>query len=188
MSRKTMLFAATSLLLGGVSALAAPEDDKAQAAKKVAESLKALMPQAASSTVDEWKAIGTMDQPSLENIENQSLSVVMLTIDPKKNGPIEFETNDPLKLVTAISKSQDKGYGTMLQPEFITECVCSNVSESKAVGTVKFEAKGLYRGKVEFTARKRDGAWRIEEFRLPGYAMQVRLGSDGKWKKSDLVD
>ena len=93
----------------------------------------------------------------------------------------------PIKLVTAISKSQDKGYGTLLQPEFITECNC-RLSGDKATGSVKFHAKGLYHGKAEFTARQRDGSWRIEEFRLPAYGLQVNLGDDGKWKKSDLVD
>jgi hypothetical protein len=51
---------------------------------------------------------------------------------------------------------------------------------------VSFTAPGLYSGKVEFVARRKDDAWRIEEFRLFNYGIKTVRGADGKWRKSDL--
>jgi hypothetical protein len=33
------------------------------------------------------------------------------------------------------------------------------------------------------TSRKKGGAWRIEEFRLPDPKVTLALGADGKWVK-----
>ena len=45
------------------------------------------------------------------------------------------------------------------------------------------EAEKVYEGKVEYTARKKDGKWRIEEVRLPDVKVTTTLGADGKWVK-----
>ena len=153
---------------------------------QVAERVKALIPEASSSPNADWKALSSAGvAPTVEHMQNQSLSMVLMSLPglPEHKQTFEMESAEVGKVAAAISKSEAKGYRTFLQPEFITECRCS-VDKDRATGTVAFRAEGLYRGKVEFTARRAEGDWRIEEFRLPGYDLRVHRGADGKWKMS----
>jgi hypothetical protein len=159
----------------------APESDA-----RVAERIKESIPQASSSPIADWQALSAAGgAPKVEAMDDQSLSMVLMSLPgaSKHKETFESETIEVKKLASAIYKSEAKGYGTLLQPEFITECKCS-VDKDKATGTVSFRAEGLYQGKVEFTARRTNGDWRIEEFRLPGYELRVERGADGKWKMS----
>jgi hypothetical protein len=159
----------------------APESDA-----RVAERIKESIPLSSSSPIADWQALSTAGGvPKIETMDNQSLSMVLMSLpgSSKHKETFESETVEVKKLAAAIYKSEAKGYGTLLQPEFITECKCS-VDKDKATGTVTFRAEGLYRGKVEFTARRTNSDWRIEEFRLPGYELRVERGADGKWKMS----
>ena len=155
---------------------------------QVAERIKALIPEASSSPIKEWQVIGAASTPpSIEKIKNQSLSMVLMILLPpaKENETfvLDMKEVDPAKLAAVLQKSKDRGYGTLLQPEYLTECKCS-VERDKAVGSVAFRAEGLYHGKVEFSATRKDGNWRIEEFRLPAFKKQIRLGADGLWTMS----
>jgi hypothetical protein len=161
-----------------------PPESEAQ----VAERIKLLIPEASSSPVADWQALSAAAAggvPKVENMRNQSLSMVLMSLtgSAKHKETFEVETIEVGKVAAAIYQSKAKGYGTLLQPDFITECKCS-VDAGKATGTVAFRAEGLYRGKVEFTARRAGGDWRVEEFRLPGYNVRVRRENDGKWKMS----
>ena len=94
---------------------------------------------------------------------------------------------DPAKLAGAIMGPKDKDgkfrkTATVIQPEYITDCTCK-VDGATATGTVTFKADKVYEGKVEYTARKKDGKWRIEEFRLPDGEFATTLSADGKWVK-----
>jgi len=40
---------------------------------------------------------------------------------------------------------------------------------------------------VEYSARRVDGSWRLEEFRLPSYKVKVVRKADGNWKKETLA-
>ncbi|HJZ55809.1 MAG TPA: hypothetical protein VKE74_12650 [Gemmataceae bacterium] len=96
-------------------------------------------------------------------------------------------TIDPAKLATALTGPKDKDgkyrkYMSVIHPEYITDCTCK-VDGATATGTVAFKADKVYEGKVEYTARKKDGKWRIEEFRLPDGEFATTLGADGKWVK-----
>ena len=82
--------------------------------------------------------------------------------------------------------SRGKGYASFIQPEYISECETTSTN-GIATGTVFFNADKLYAGAVEFTARRSDGSWRIEEFRLPNYGIRTVRGDDGKWKQLPLA-
>jgi hypothetical protein len=71
-------------------------------------------------------------------------------------------------------------YESMIHPEYITDCTCE-VDGDTATGTVSFKAQEEYAGKVEYTARKKDGKWRIEQLRMPVLGITSTLRADGKW-------
>jgi hypothetical protein len=110
--------------------------------------------------------------------------------DTPKN-PTSFKFADefpnPAKLAAAISGPKNmlgkyRSTATVIQPEYITDCTCK-VDGNTATGTVTFKAPKVYEGKAEYTARKKDGTWRIEEFQLPDLKITISLGADGKWVK-----
>jgi hypothetical protein len=156
-----------------------------------AAAIKVLIPQAASMTVDEWARVGAPGEvPHVDNMKNQPLSLILLSVnsDEMKGEAAgkEFrgltDTLFPDVLAATIMRSKDKGYGTMIQAEFITDITC-RVKGNEAMGAVSFRADKLYEGRAEYTARKtRGGDWRVEEFRMPAYKFRVTLQPDGKWK------
>jgi RNA polymerase sigma factor (sigma-70 family) len=177
---------------------------------KAAALIKELIPRASGSSVADWKRLATPGEaPTLEKMENQSLTMVLLALDfaeaEKEPAWRDFrylqEVPAPHKLAESASRSQAKGYGTFIQPDFITGLTC-RVKGDVATGTVSFRglyfrvrdlrdlfAKGepLYEGRVGYTARRVEDCWRIEEFRLPNYKLKVVRKSDGNWKKDSLV-
>jgi hypothetical protein len=109
--------------------------------------------------------------------------------DPKKPTSFKFlmAQINPATLGKAISgpktkDGQNRSTATLIHPEYVTVCTCKVEGEA-AIGTVSFKVDKLYEGKIDYTARKKDGAWRIEEFRLPDYKVTLALGADGKWVK-----
>lgn len=187
---------ALTLILGSVlsgCSSSGPKGGQAQESDaQVAERIKALIPEASSVSIAEWQRItdSAGHIGKLEDMPNQSLSLVISMISvPKCKETLwvdgEGGTANPRVLADAMEKSKEKGYATLLQPEFITECKCS-VANDKAEGTVTFRVKGLFGGKVDFTARQKDGAWSIEEFRLPGCELRTQRGANGRWKMSKM--
>jgi hypothetical protein len=133
--------------------------------------------------------------PRAEDLPHPTVSLVLLSPPifmnpnptPAQKETFEYKTNDPDKLRAALRKSEGKGYLTLLQPEFITACECSaDKEQGEAEGTVEFEAEGLYRGKIEFSARLGPTGWELNEFRLPGYQLKLVRFEGYKWKLSKL--
>ncbi len=189
------LLALLATLFVVLGAGAAPVPEEKESKEVVSSKIRALLPEAASSRNADWKRLTNGDAPSVDKFENQSLSMVLLNIDPSKEKAAvrkEFDyVGDPVnarKLAEAISRgSLLRGYGTMLQPDYITEVTCE-LKEKQAKGTVSFRAAGLYQGKVEYRASRDEKGWRVEEFRLPGYKIKVtRKGAD-PWKRGTLKD
>ena len=134
--------------------------------------------------------------PRAEELPLPTVSLVLLSPPvymnanptPAQRETFEYKTNDPDKLRAALRKSETKGYMTLLQPEFITAYECSvNKEQGQTEGTVEFEAEGLYRGKIEFSAAKlTTNGWEIVEFRLPGYQWKLVRVEGYKWKLSRM--
>jgi len=160
-----------------------------------AEQAKALIPEAAGVASAELLKEFEKPQVTDSNWSNgQSLTWWLLTYHPGPNDPAPtsvklFPDGDirPAELVGAIMGPKDKDggyrtYASIIHPEYITDCNCK-VDGDAATGTVSFKAGKAYEGKVEYTARKKDGKWRIEEFRVPDAKFTTALGADGKWVK-----
>jgi hypothetical protein len=152
---------------------------------------KALLPEAAGVPADFLKRVaeeGTVVTGKVPP-NGHSLTWAILTHapprEPVKDPEFKFLAENAVNVgavMAAISKSGGKGYGSVIQPEFITDCTCT-VKGDTATGVVTFKADKAYQGKVEYTARVKDGKWRVEEFRMPNLKIAVKLGADGKWVK-----
>ena len=99
-------------------------------------------------------------------------------------GDAGLTTHSPV-VTKALFGPKDKdgkhrAYVSLIHPEYITDCTCK-VDGDTATGVVSFKADKVYEGKAEYTARKKDGQWRIEEFRMPERKFTTVLGADGKW-------
>ena len=158
---------------------------------------KALVPQASSiSNADFKKLSGPEGNPTANGFESQSLSLVLMTLDPAKAGaknPEIFNDFQYLpgftldRLGKAVTGTQAQGFVTLIQPQFITHGSCET-DKDQARGFVTFHAKGLYSGKVHFQARYHEGTWRIEEFQLPVYGITVSLDKQGNWQRAVIAD
>jgi RNA polymerase sigma factor (sigma-70 family) len=179
---------------GGAVALASePAEEKVD--KDAATAIRALIPQASSSSNADCQKLAAVGAPDPATLENQSLSLVLVTTDSEKvkeeaatkNFRLLMEPVRPDLLAKALSRSEAKGYCTLLQPEFITDVSC-RVKGNEATGVVSFHADKLYEGRVEYTARRRkDGSWTIEEFRMDGYRLGVRLQANGNWQRFQIA-
>jgi hypothetical protein len=167
-----------------------------------AEKAKALIPDASGVSSAELQKIAAAgsDPTKYRPSNGDSLTWLVLNYAPGPGAPknptsfrfLEDTANPanvagPARLAGAIMGPKDKDgkfrkFGTVIQPEYITDCTCK-VDGDTATGTVTFKAEKVYEGKADYTARKKDGKWRIEEFRLPDLKITVALGADGKWAK-----
>ena len=184
-----------SLLLVACCSLAAPAVRAADEGALTPEKAKALIPEAAGMPADELRELsGTADPAKFRSAKGHSLTWWLLTYVPGPDAPknptsFKFlgDALNPAKTASALAGPKDKdgkhrAYASLIHPEYITDVTCKADGDT-ATGTVTFKAEKVYEGKVEYTARKKDGKWRIEEFRLPDYKVTLALGADGKWIK-----
>ncbi|MCP4812665.1 MAG: hypothetical protein GY888_09170 [Planctomycetaceae bacterium] len=157
---------------------------------------RALVPEASSmSNADFKKFSGPDGNPTANGFESQSLSLVLMTLDPAKAGAKNPEIFNDFQylpgftldsLGKAVTGTQAQGFVTLIQPQFITHGSCQT-DKDQARGFVTFHAKGLYSGKVHFQARYHEGTWRIEEFQLPVYGITVSLDKQGNWQRTTVA-
>ena len=173
------------------------ETDTSGSQALTAEAAQELLPAAASMSGADFEKLATASSPSPETIENQTLTWVLLTLNPLKtshenatvledfNFPTGNALPQPSQIAEVIYKSKATGYATFLQPDLITDCTCQSDGDT-ASGFVTFSAPDLYAGKVQFIARRNDDKWQIEEFHLTNYGIKTVLGNDGNWQQSPL--
>lgn len=163
-----------------------------------AEKAKALIPDAAgmpAGAVAEFSMAAVATEELLTASRGQTLAwwVLVCAPDDLRKGSTSFKFLDyqiqinPAKIADLMVGPKDKDgkrckIATVIRGEDITDCTCK-VDGDTATGVVSFKTERLYEGKIEYTARKKDGKWRIEEFRLPEYKVTLALGADGKWVK-----
>lgn len=90
----------------------------------------------------------------------------------------------PSDIADAMSPRRSKGYFSIIQPDYITECIITTSSDETAQGRATFNAPKLYIGTAAFDARKHQGKWRIEKFLLPSRQISIVLGKDGIWQRT----
>ncbi|MCA8992224.1 MAG: protein kinase [Planctomycetaceae bacterium] len=166
---------------------AADADGKYQDGPLTEELARSLIPEAASISNDDFQILH--GSPSAESIKSKSLSLILMNLDIRDQSP--EDANDfkflvegfpkPGDIAHAMSPSRSKGYLSIIQPDYITECKITNSTDDVAQGKVTFNAPKLYVGTATFEARKHQGKWRIEKFLLPSRQISVVLGNDGVW-------
>lgn len=155
--------------------------------KPSAKYLRGLIPEAASISYAEFRKL--TNDPNPNAVDNQSFSMVFLTLPDAKDDAEEEELEilaeslRPSDLASVMSRSRSKGYATLIQPEFIDECKIdlTRGDEETVYGHVEFWAPKLYKGNVEFRARKLEGEWKIDQFLLPIRKIRVELNDEGVW-------
>lgn len=149
-----------------------------------------LLPEAASISNADFTKLSRM--PQWASIKSQSLSLVIMTLEPLNPdgtpaADMQFLTEGtpkPSDLANAMWLSQGKGYASIIQPEYISECRLDAAdADGRVRGVVRFNAPQLYVGVVNFEARRHDGKWRVEKFTLPVRGISVVLGKDGNWQR-----
>jgi hypothetical protein len=134
-------------------------------------------------------------KPDRTLIEDQSLTLVLLTLDVQDSLKAREQFRflkaphpKPSELADELYRTKKTGKRViLLQPitfihaDRITDLTCE-VKDDAASGSVSFKVPELYQGKVDYKARKHEGRWYVVEFGLPAYSMSVAIGNDGQWK------
>jgi hypothetical protein len=167
----------------------------ATAAADDAEEIKKLIPAASGMARADFEKLARADT-ALSDIDEKTLTLLVFTAKPRDDAKAKEQFRfltpgypKPSQLATEMYRSLNLAGTTvvfapvtMIQADRITGLTC-DVKEGVAKGTVSFEVPKLYAGKVDYVARKVDGAWRIEELAMPGYEIHVVRGEKGKWKE-----
>lgn len=153
------------------------------------ELARSLIPKAASISKEDFQKL--QSNPTAQSIKSKSLSLTLLTLNVSNQSA--EDANDfkflverfprPSDIAAAMSKSRAKGYFSIIQPDYITECKITHSTDESAQGKVTFNAPQLYIGVVLFEARKREGKWEIVKFQLPVRKVSILLGDDGNWER-----
>ncbi len=160
----------------------------------VAAQIKALIPEATSIPVADWKRLtsGTSrnDQTLYADHEpSQPISLILIAGLPpgwdrppmQPDGEMDMSGKTPL-LAPAMERSLSKGYVTFIQADCITGFTCIVQHDDTAAGGATYKINGLFSGKLEYLARKSANGWRIEAFHIPGCNWIVQLNAEGLWK------
>jgi len=168
-----------------------PSEETKQSNEEAAAEIRAIIPVAASGPADLFKPLTdvvVVGTPS-ELAKRGSLTFGVLRLAPsdaiEEGAEEEFDLpgqmqSIPAKLVEPMLKSQDKGYASAIQPEYLTDVTCT-VDGSAATGIVSFKVEGSYKGKVHYRAKRIDGKWVVEEFTMPNHGLTVTRVADGEW-------
>jgi hypothetical protein len=120
--------------------------------------------------------------PNPENLEDMPLTLLVLVLHKADNFKVEGDPVNPAALAAAMSKSSAKGYGSVIQPEYV-QSFTFVTEDDTGRGSLTYAALGIYTGKADFKLRCAAGKWRVEEFWLPDDKIGVRRGDDGKWRR-----
>ena len=121
----------------------------------------------------------------LEFFEDQSLTALFMLGAPGRGwqliSPEDMDGIGSPNPADIADEFDRRSPVTMIAACDITRFTCE-VEGDRARGVVEFEAKDLWRGRVEYLAEKRAMVWTITEFRLPESRVGVRLDANGRWR------
>ncbi len=159
--------------------------------------LNTALSQAASIPNVQWEKLATSKRAvnPAEVIEGEPLSSVLLLHAPGGGSQEDRDAFEGFRLLTerspkpselheALSLSQEHGYVSVIQPDYINGTTLHVDAKSKLLqGTVQFEAPMLYAGKVDFVARRQLGRVQVVEFTIPDSGITIALNGDGVWHR-----
>jgi hypothetical protein len=91
---------------------------------------------------------------------------------------------NPAALAQALAASKDRGFASVIQEQYITECTCES-DDRQAQGRVAFKCDA-YTGAINFKAAKVKGDWVIQEFEWPHLGVRFVLGESGNWRQEKI--
>jgi len=171
------------ILLAGVAAARADEG------KLTPERAKKLLPEAASVP---FKAFEALAEGKELPKTNQSPTYFVLTFMPKKKLPEgaakDFDWGskpiNPAAFARALAVSRDRGFASIIQEQYITECTCQS-DDRQAQGRVAFKCDA-YSGSINFKAARVKGEWVIREFEWPHLGVRFLRGEGGNWRQEPI--
>ena len=151
-----------------------------------------VISQAASIPNAQWEKFATDPRASLDGIEGQPLSLVLLSqrpaaVNQDNSNDLSFRmlsqrVPKPTALHKAMSLSRPHGYVSVIQPEYIKHTQLSIDAESKGMrGSVEFESPNLYAGKVDFLMKFELGRMQIVKFSLPHSGITIARDDQNIW-------
>lgn len=159
-----------------------------------ANEARELLPEAASLSLTEYSEILQSPPVSLGEIKNQSLTALLLAVDPawakEQNSKAEADFRyltpkgyDPVPemIHAAILGKADADFVSLIQPDSITNCTCDSMGDT-AKGHVEYRAGNLYAGSADFTAKRQEDHWKIVAFHLPEFRLKTQRRPDGTWQ------
>lgn len=176
--------------------LVLPSSAHAQAQKRLEQQFRSLIPQASSMDRKQFEKLAkSPNVPKKEERASTSLSTELLFLNTQKiknpkSGFHYLTKGPPQPVLIAREMYRTIGVGrlaivthpvTMIQANRITRCDVK-VSGENAKGTFAFNVPKLYEGQTEFSAVNVKGKWVINEFRMAGVQVHVRLNKKGQWE------
>lgn len=137
---------------------------------------------------EQWEKLAMNPvSPTVETIVGDPLSIVLLAHIPAPDGfsGLQTLTDSPnlRDLNVAIAPSQEHGYVSIIQPDYIKTLALEFDAHSKLLrGTVHFEAPKLYLGNVNFGVQYHNGRLKVVEFSLPNDGLKVALDEKDIWR------
>ncbi len=158
------------------------------------DEVRQMIPLAASLSRQEFSEILNSPPVKIGEIKNQSLTALLLAVDPlharkqNTNAIADFQyltasglDPDPKLIQAAIQGGQGTEFVSVIQPEHITKCACLNRGDT-ATGHVEYRAGNVYAGSADFTAKRQGDHWEIVAFQLPEYRLVTNRQPDGTWR------
>jgi len=171
------------VLFAGVAAAQADEG------KLTPERARKLLPEAASVP---FKALESLSEGKDLPKTNQSPTCFVVTFVPPRELPEgaakDFDWTrkpiNPATFVKALAVSKDRGFASIIQEQYITECTCQS-DDRRAQGRVAFKCDA-YSGSINFKAARVKGNWQIREFEWPHLGVRFIRGEGGNWRQEKL--
>ena len=159
----------------------------------VKKEIKLLLPMAASmSTEDSERLVNSASIPTIDLMENQSLTTLVLMLHPnqldvsREQLEKEFRWHskpDPAAIINALTRTP--GMTSVIQPGSVKAVTCQ-VHDGRAKGTVQVALKEVFDMQVNYVAVHDGQKWKIRTFELPNCQAKTELQPNGKWKASGL--
>jgi biopolymer transport protein ExbD len=138
--------------------------------------IRKLLPVAASASLEAFQAMASSGLAT-KSYEANGHNLTFLLVDLHEDSRPDV-LNLRLNIKSAPGAAADAlirgGIASVIHDEYITDFEC-DVKGDEADGEVAFEAKSFWRGRVGFRAERRDGRWRVTEFRLLPCGRVTRL-------------
>ena len=150
-----------------------------------AEHVKGLIPEASAMPIRVWnEAASRGESIGIDDLSTVPLSAMLLfpSADNDHGGEVDFVLRPKSNRSTVHSSWQPVAG----RPDLRTMCSERNIDRiqvkndgDRATGSFRFH-NDVMEGRVEFEAR-RDGTWRLTQFRFPHAKWITRLREDGTW-------